>query len=117
MEKYIWIGHRESEIFKTNDFFSNSITSWGSGLNGNISYDQTYNTRIIVNELRNDFISDSLQKLIKSSNYKVMFYSPTLGYSLMKLYPEFKDNFICLNSKTILSLLNDKLNTRLWISS
>lgn len=117
MDKYIWIGHRESEIFKTNDFFSNSITSWGSGLNGNISYDQTYNTRIIINELRNDFISDTLQKLMKRSNYKVMFYSPTLGYSLMKLYPEFKDHFICLNSKTILSLLNDKINTRLWISN
>ena len=117
MDKYIWIGHRESEIFKTNDFFSKSITSWGSGLSGNISYNQTFNTRTIINELRNEFISDALQKLMKSSNYKVMFYSPALGYSLMKLYPEFKDSFICLNSKTILSLLNDKINTRLWISS
>ena len=92
MDKYIWIGHRESEIFKTNNFFSNSITSWGSGLNGNISYYQQYNTRTIINKLRNDFISDALQKLVKNGNYKVMFYSPTLGYSLMKLYPEFKDN-------------------------
>jgi len=34
MDKYVWIGHREAEIFKTNNFFSYSITSWGSNENG-----------------------------------------------------------------------------------
>jgi len=28
MDKYVWIGHREAEIFKTNNFFSYSITSY-----------------------------------------------------------------------------------------
>lgn len=28
MENYIWVGHREAELFKTNNFFSNSITSY-----------------------------------------------------------------------------------------
>lgn len=117
MEKYIWIGHREAELFKTNDFFSNSITTWGSNANGNISYCQEYKTRNFDNELRNEFIANKLKGLLKDSKNKVMFYSSTLAYSLMKEHPEFEENFICLNSKTLLNLLNDKINTKLWISN
>lgn len=117
MEKYIWIGHREAELFKTNDFFSNSITTWGSNTNGNISYCQEYKTRNFDNELRNEFIANKLKGLLKDSKNKVMFYSSTLAYSLMKEHPEFEENFICLNSKTLLNLLNDKINTKLWISN
>lgn len=117
MEKYIWIGHREAELFKTNDFFSNSITTWGSNANGNISYCQEYKTRNFDNELRNEFIANKLKGLLKDSKNKVMFYSSTLAYSLMMEHPEFEENFICLNSKTLLNLLNDKINTKLWISN
>lgn len=90
MEKYIWIGHRESELFKTNHFFDNSITSWGSNLNGNISYCQEYKTRDIDNALRNQFISHKLQMLLKDSECKVMFYSSSLAYSIIKSHPEFE---------------------------
>lgn len=117
MEGYIWIGHREAELFKTNDFFSNSITSWGSNTNGNISYCQKYKTRNIDNELRNQFISDKLEWLLKENRHKVMFYSSTLAYSLMKSHPEFEKNFICLNSKSVLNLLNDKTYMKLWFSN
>lgn len=117
MKEYIWIGHREAEVFKTNDFFSNSITSWGSNTNGNISYCQKYKTRNIDNELRSQFISDELKQLLKDNKHKVMFYSSTLAYSLIKLYPEFEKSFICLNSKAVLNLLNDKTNMKLWISN
>lgn len=113
MEEYIWIGHRKAELFKTNDFFSNFITSWGSNTNGNISYCPKYKTRNIDNELRNQFISDELKQLLKDNKYKVMFYSSTFAYSLMKLHPEFEKSFICLNSKAVLNLLNDKTNMSL----
>lgn len=46
-----------------------------------------------------------------------MFYSSTLAYSLMKTNPEFESNFICLNDRILLSLLNNKINTRLWFSN
>ena len=117
MEKYIWVGHRESEIFKTNCFFSLSITSWGSNKNGNIAYCKKFNTRDIDNEIKRNFIIDKLKELLLNKNYKVMFYSPTLAYSLLKLCPDFKNNFICLNSKSILDLLDNKINTRLWLSN
>lgn len=86
MEKYIWVGHRESEIFKTNCFFSLSITSWGSNKNGNIAYCKKFNTRDIDNEIKRNFIIDKLKELLLNKNYKVMFYSPTLAYSLLKLW-------------------------------
>lgn len=117
MDKYIWVGHRESEIFKTSNLFTSSITSWGSNENGNISYCKEFDTRNIDNELRNMFIIEKLKKILINSNYKVLFYSSTLAYSLLNLYPNFQDNFICLNSKNILELLNNKINTRLWLSN
>lgn len=117
MSKYIWIGHRETEIFKTNNLFEYSITTWGSGKNSNISYCEFYNTRTIDISLRNKFLIDNLQKLFKTENYKVIFYSSTLAYSLAKLCPEFAEHFICLNSSHTLSLLNNKINTRLWLSN
>ena len=85
MDKYVWIGHREAEIFKTNNFFSYSITSWGSNENGNISYCKRFNTRNIDNDIKNNFLIQSLKELFDNEDYKVMFYSSTLAYSLMKL--------------------------------
>lgn len=117
MEKYIWVGHREGEIFKTNNFFERSITSWGSGKNDNISYSAVYGTRNIDNKLRNEFIAAKLKELLLDKDYKVMFYASTLAYSLLKKYPEFKELFVCLNSKNVLELLNNKITTRLWMSN
>ncbi len=117
MEKYIWIGHREGEIFKTNDFFDRSITSWGSGKNNNISYSEAYGTRSIDNKLKNEFIATELKGILADKGYKVMFYASTLAYSLLKIYPEFKEFFTCLNSQNVLELLNNKITTRLWMSN
>lgn len=118
MQKYIWVGHREGELFKTNNFFSNSLTSWGSNTNGNISYCKKYGSRNVNNELRNQYIFDELQKLLlQDGSYKVMFYSSTLAYSFLNSHPEFENNFICLNSNSVLNLLNNKINTKIWISN
>ena len=117
MDKIIWIGHRESDVFKTNNFFDYSITSWGSNQNGNIAYCKKFNTRSIDRKTKNDFIIQELNKLLEKENYKVIFYSSTLAYSLLSMYPDFEKNFICLNAKSILDLLNNKINTKLWISN
>lgn len=115
MKDIIWVGHRESEIFNTN--IPISITSWGSNCNGNISYCKEYGTRTINNKERNNFIVKMLKILLVNNNYKVMFYSPTLAYSLMKSNPELKENIVCLNTNKTLKLLNDKITTRLWMSN
>ena len=49
MGKYIWIGHRESELYKAENIFDYSITSWGSGKEKNISYSNLYSSREIDN--------------------------------------------------------------------
>lgn len=114
MKDIIWVGHRESEIYNTN--IAISITSWGSNCNGNISYCKEYGTRTINNKERSNFIVKMLKTLLVKNNYKVMFYSPTLAYSLMKSNPELKENIVCLNTNKTLKLLNDKITTRLWMS-
>lgn len=95
MEKYIWIGHREGEIFKTNSFFERSITSWGSGENDNISYGAIYGTRSIDSKLRNKFIAAKLRELLLDKDYRVMFYASTLAYSLLKYILNLK-SFLCV---------------------
>lgn len=117
MEKYIWIGHKESELYKAEKIFDYSITSWGSGKANNISYSNKFYSRDIDNDKKKNFISATLKYLFSKSDYKVMFYSSTLAYSLMKNNPEFENNFICLNEKFVLDLLNNKINTRLWFSN
>lgn len=115
MKDLIWVGHRESEIINTN--VPISVTSWGSNCNGNISYCSEYGTRNIDSEERNFFIVKTLKTLLEKADYKIMFYSPTLAYSLIKSNPELKQNIVCLNTKKTLNLLNDKISTRLWMSN
>jgi len=117
MEKYIWIGHKESELYKTEHDFAYSITSWGSGIKNNISYSERFCTRDIDNSEKKEFIIDTLRDLFSQNDYKVMFYSSTLAYSLLKTNPTFLEFFVCLNDKAVLDLLNNKINTRLWFSN
>ena len=117
MEKYIWIGHKESEIYKIENIFAYSITSWGSSENNNISYSEKFSTREIDNEEKKEFITNVLNNLLCENEYKVMFYSSTLAYSLINKNPNFQKNFICLNKKSVLDFLNNKISTRLWFSN
>lgn len=117
MGKYIWIGHKESELYKVENIFDYSITSWGSGKEKNISYSNLYSSREIDNNRKKEFICNTLKNLLTKEKYHVMFYSSTLAYSLLKTNPEFESNFICLNDKILLNLLNNKINTRLWFSN
>ena len=117
MKGYIWVGHREAELFKTNHFFCGSVTTWGNNENGNISYCKKYRTREVDNVTRNRFFAAELEKLLENNEYKIMFYSSSLAYGLMKINPKLEKNFICINSKPMLSLLNNKITTRVWMSN
>jgi len=117
MDKFIWIGHREGELFKTNDFFEYSITTWGSNEGTNISYCEKYKERDLGNGLKHSFIIEELSNLLKDEERKVMFYSPALAYTLMNSLPQYQNQMICLNSSSVLNLLNNKTTTRLWLSN
>lgn len=118
MNNIIWIGHRESEILKAENFVNYSITTWGSNRNNNLSYCHYYSNRNVSTLQRNSFIIHSLKKIFKENkDCKVMCYAQTLAYKLLEHCPELVDKFVCLNPQAILELLNNKINTRLWLSS
>ena len=117
MDKFIWIGHREGELYKTNDFFEYSITTWGSNEGTNISYCEKYKERDFGNGLKHSFIIEELSSLLQDEERKVMFYNPALAYTLMNSLPQYQNQMICLNSSSVLNLLNNKTTTRLWLSN
>lgn len=116
MSKLIWVGHRESEVYCAEDYFERTITSWGSGIGQNISYCQKVRNRKVIPEERNKFFADELQPYI-NNDYKIMFYNTTLAYSVMRSLPELANNLICANNKELLTLLNNKIYSRLWLSN
>ncbi len=118
MENLYWVGIKESEIRSCKELFAGSITYNGSGKNGNIAYTHTYGEILNYN---NDsprldiFIKNTLLSLIQTiPNIKFMFYTPYYAYFLGD---EIVQHTICLNEQSVLSLLRDKLKTRLWMAN
>lgn len=116
MKKLVWVGHREAEIFKTRSFFTYSITTWGSNKDNNFSYCGEFRTRVIDHSELRCFYTEKIKKLLNEDDYHFMFYSQPLAHKLLLTFPELKDKFICLNAESTLALLNNKINTRLWLS-
>lgn len=117
MEKYIWVGHRESEIYSTNNLFEYSLTSWGSNKNGNISYSAYSETRSIDIIKRNAFFIEKLKELLCQGNHQIMFYNSALAYTLIQTYPSLEKYACCINPKSQLDILNNKIHTRLWLAN
>lgn len=112
-----WIGVRESEIYNTNGLFKGSITTYGSNMNGNYSFDKTYNWRYDCNtdnEMWMDFINEKCKQIIAyDQNAKfLLYYSPEYPY----LDPEIKTRVLCNNNETIVNFLDNKISTRIWVS-
>lgn len=117
MKKYIWVGNRESEIYRTNNLFEYSLTSWGSNSNGNIAYSAFSKTRSIDINERNNFFLNKLKELLIKKDYQIMFYNSALAYTLIQEYPPLGKNVCCINQKSQLNILNNKIHTRLWLAN
>lgn len=117
MKRLIWIGHRESEIAGIEHIFSSSITAWGSNKGTNRSLNVSLNKQEINKEKKFDFYLKELQNLSTSIDDMIMCYSPQTAYKLIHLCPMLKPNFICLNPREILSVLNNKIHMRLWLNN
>lgn len=118
MDNLYWVGIKESEIRSCKNFFAGSITYIGTGTCGNISYTHKYGC---VKNYNNDsdeldeFIRSELKNIIEyNSNAKFMFYAPSYAYFLGK---DIVDHTVCLNSSYVLTLLKDKMRTRLWLGN
>lgn len=119
MENHLyWIGCRETEIKDTDNLFSGSITIFGSGKGGNHAYDSTYHLRYDYNQDNNawnNFVSCRVSEIIrKYPDSQFMLYYP----DEISLYgEELQDKAVCQNNKELLNLLEDKHQTRSWLSS
>ena len=84
MNEFIAIGPREQDFFFTNNFFSGSITLYGSGKNGNIAYATSKKYRInhnVFSQEQTDFINDNMINMIKKNpNVRFMSYDPNLVF-------------------------------------
>lgn len=118
MVNLYWVGIKESEIRSCKGLFSGSVTYNGSGKNGNISYTNNYDEILNYNNdspKLDTFMKNTLLDLIqKVPDIKFMFYTPYYAYFLGN---EIVQHSICLNEQSILSLLRDKLKTRLWLAN
>lgn len=114
-----WIGKYESDIINSN-FFVGSLTYYGSNLGNNYSFCPQ---GIRISSMRtNDFIcflTEKIDKIMNDSNNNAsfMFYSPKWAYEILRVRPEYEYSFIGVNSQQIVSLLDNKINTRLWFSN
>lgn len=118
MDNLYWVGIKESEIRSCKSFFTGSITYIGTGTSGNISYTHKYGC---IKNYNNDsdeldeFIRSELKNIIKcDSDAKFMFYAPSYAYFLGK---DIVSHTVCLNSSYVLTLLKDKMRTRLWLGN
>lgn len=118
MENLYWVGIKESEIRSCKNLFAGSITYNGSGKAGNIAYTHIYGEILNYNNdsaKLDSFMRNTLLNLIKKiPDIKFMFYTPYYAYFLGA---EIAHHTICLNEQTILSLLRDKMKTRLWLAN
>lgn len=118
MVNLYWVGIKESEIRSCKDLFAGSITYNGSGKDGNIAYTHIYGEILNYNNdspQLDSFMRNTLLDLIKKiPDIKFMFYTPYYAYFLGT---EIAHHTICLNEQSVLSLLRDKLKTRLWLAN
>ena len=120
MKKYkiFWIGIQESEISYTSNIFLGSITIFGTGKNGNYSFDKEYNLRYnynLDNDLWIDFVNSSANKIIKKyPDCSFLLYYPMDA----TLYDQsVTSRLISINDIVKLDMWDNKLKCREWLGN
>lgn len=112
-----WIGIRESELEDTNNFFDGSITIFGSNKDNNYSFDKEYGYRYDYNQESDAldiYINEKAMEIIKRyPNCQFMLYYPT---DVNILYNDILDRIICVNEIDLINLLENKIDTRIWLA-
>lgn len=115
MNNVIAVGPREQDFAYTNDFFSGSITLYGSNQGDNISFCGNYRRRInhnIFSEEQGYFIeNEMLKKIAEDPGVRFMSYDPNQAYDCDE---EIIRRTLCLNEKGLMDKLNYKITFREW---
>lgn len=113
-----WIGIRETEIADCNHLFTGSITIFGSGENGNHSFDHSTGCRFDYNQDNQQWVSFAIEQIHnicqEYPNAQFMLYYPDEYNSYGNELPQ---HLICQNDNGLIELLEDKHRTRKWLSS
>lgn len=112
-----WIGIRESEINDTDNFFAGSITIFGSGKGNNYSFDKDFYYRYDYNQETNmldEYINEKALEIIRIyPDCQFMLYYQS-DVNILK--NEILSRTICVNDVDLINILEDKINTRIWMS-
>jgi predicted ATP-grasp superfamily ATP-dependent carboligase len=113
MRDLIWVGPRQSDVDFDNDLIKLSITNWGNNKQNNVAY---YNggyhskgiskTRFIIEQLEHPKINEC----------KIMFYNPLTAHRIIKQAPQIAERVVSLCNNEIIGILNNKIQTRIWMS-
>lgn len=106
-EKIIWVGNRESEIL-CSDIFYKSITMYGSNKGNNISINNG-KEKVFIN-----FIIDSIDKELKSSDIKLFFYSTKTAESVASKAPYLRERIVNKYIASSLKFIENKTYSCLW---
>lgn len=112
-----WIGVRESEIFDTGNLFKGSICVFGSNIINNFSFEKEFSWRFDCNMDHIEwieYVNEKVSEIIKRDPYcQFMLYYPAD-------YPYYNENVknrvLYLNDMDIISLLENKIQSKLWLS-
>lgn len=115
MNRIIAIGPREQDFIDTNNFFSGSITLYGSNKGKNISYSGRCQRRINHNVFakeQGDFVENEMLKEIeKDPEVRFMSYDPNQAFDCAESIVQ---RTLCLNNKELMDTLNHKITFRKW---
>lgn len=111
-----WIGIQESEIFHLNKLFDGSITIFGTGKNGNHSFDSKYKLRYdynLDNDLWVEFVNTTAREIIKkNSDCSFLLYYPM---DAAFYDPEVVSRIIAINDLSLLDIWDNKFKCREWL--
>ena len=107
-----YVGIRESDTFFSNDFFNQSVCLFSSD-----PQSEPFSVRMnqnIDNKEMLPFYASKLEYIHeRHPHYRFMFYNQRTAYNYSDIILK---NSICVNSKEILTLLNNKLTMRKWLA-
>lgn len=117
MNNIIAVGPRELDFENTNGFFSGSITLYGSGENGNISYCRNCGKRInhnVISEDQTEFVAAEIaRKIEEDPTVRFMSYDPNQVFDCGEACVS---HTLCLNSQSLMEKLNHKVSFRQWVA-
>lgn len=116
-EPLYWIGIRSSELHDAKGFFAGAVTMFGLGQDGNWSFERQRQMRHDYNQDSDewvDFVARSAEAILqREPDSRFMLYAPEEALCYGQAVSQ---RAVCQNPQPLLDLLEDKIQTRQWLS-